>query len=392
MSPSRALEQHIAVFGESGSGKTVLVSSFYGSAQEPEYQKRSPFYVVADDTGQGRRLHQNYLGMRDSAQLPGPTRFAATSYSFSIKLKDASVAKAMKSSSFDALRLVWHDYPGEWFEEDQSSDEEKHRRADAFRALLQSDVALFLVDGQKLLDHAGEEERYLKSLFTNFRNGLLSIWDDLDGDGAPVVEFPRIWVLALSKSDLLSGMNAFAFRDLLIAKVSGEIDELQSVIASLVQASDALSVGDDFLLLSSAKFEPGQIDVSSQVGLDLILPVAAALPLGRHLKWAKARQGRGQVAEHLMAGVESLAGALGGIGALATALGGQKNKIVASIGLLLTHFGTSLTSLARVGSNQVKQANIVAAAKQKSLLSTFSDFERDLEKGTEEHVLIRGDK
>ncbi len=31
-----ALEQHIAVFGESGSGKTVLVSSFYGAAQDLE--------------------------------------------------------------------------------------------------------------------------------------------------------------------------------------------------------------------------------------------------------------------------------------------------------------------------------------------------------------------
>jgi hypothetical protein len=30
--------------------------------------------------------------------------------------------------------------------------------------LLRSDVAILLVDGQKLLDNAGEEERYLKSL------------------------------------------------------------------------------------------------------------------------------------------------------------------------------------------------------------------------------------
>ena len=34
-----ALEQHIAVFGESGSGKTVLLSSFYGATQEPQFLK-----------------------------------------------------------------------------------------------------------------------------------------------------------------------------------------------------------------------------------------------------------------------------------------------------------------------------------------------------------------
>jgi len=392
MTSNRALEQHIAVLGESGSGKTVMVSSFYGAAQEPEYQKKSPFYVVADDTGQGNRLHQNFLEMKNSARLPGLTRFATMSYSFSIKLKDASAAKAMKTSTFDALRLIWHDYPGEWFEEDQTSTEEAQRRIDAFKALLHSDVALFLVDGQKLLDNSGEEERYLKSLFANFRNGLLSLWGDLEGDGNPVVEFPRIWVLALSKSDLLPEMNVFTFRDLLIEKVSSEIGELRSVIAGLVQGSEALSVGEDFMLLSSARFDAKKIEVTQRVGLELILPVAAVLPLNRHLKWAQARRNRGVVAEHLMGGLESLAGALGGIGALVAALGGGKSKLIASIGLLLTHFGSSLSSLAKAGSDKVKQANVVAAAKQKSLRVAFAGFEKDLEKGEEEQILLRSDK
>jgi len=87
MQLSRALEQHIAVFGESGSGKTVLLSSFYGAAQEPQYMQRSLFYIVADDFGHGTRLHQNYLGMKDSARLPAANRFSAASYSFLVKLK-----------------------------------------------------------------------------------------------------------------------------------------------------------------------------------------------------------------------------------------------------------------------------------------------------------------
>src|SRR3954453_6656942 len=111
----RVLEQHIAVFGESGSGKTVLVSSFYGATQEPQFLKSSLFHVTADDAGQGHRLHANYLGMRDSARTPTQTRFSSTPYAFSVKLRDKDV-NASGPKPFDALRLVWHDYPGEWFE------------------------------------------------------------------------------------------------------------------------------------------------------------------------------------------------------------------------------------------------------------------------------------
>ncbi len=110
----RVLEQQIAVFGESGSGKTVLVSSFYGATQEPQFLQSSLFNVTADDTGQGHQLHANYLGMKDSRR-PSPTRFSATPYAFSLKLRDKG-AKANSPKPFDALRLVWHDYPGEWFE------------------------------------------------------------------------------------------------------------------------------------------------------------------------------------------------------------------------------------------------------------------------------------
>jgi ABC-type dipeptide/oligopeptide/nickel transport system ATPase component len=68
----RVRDQHIAVFGESGSGKTVLVSSFYGAAQESSFLKESLFNVVADDIGLGNRLLKNYVGMRDRAVPPQP--------------------------------------------------------------------------------------------------------------------------------------------------------------------------------------------------------------------------------------------------------------------------------------------------------------------------------
>jgi hypothetical protein len=209
--------------------------------------------LIADETGQGNRLYQNYLGMRDHATAPATTKFASTTYYFTLKLKSGDNS-ASKRRPFDALRLAWHDYPGEWFEETPSSDEEAQRRVDTFRSLLRSDVAVFLVDGQ-LVDYQGEEERYLKSLFTNFRQGLLRLKDDLLRRRRPIGRVPRIWILALSKADLFPDWDVYAFRDLVIGKAAGDIDRLRETIEEFVDTPQALSVGEDFMLLSSAKFE-----------------------------------------------------------------------------------------------------------------------------------------
>ena len=378
MQLSRKLEQHIAVFGESGSGKTVLLSSFYGASQEPRYIQENPFYIIADDAGQGNRLHRNYLGMRNSARPPEPTHFATTAYSFSVKLKDTPDTRPPKNRPFDALRLVWHDYPGEWLEQDVSGPEEAARRIDTFRSLLGSDVALLLVDGQRLLDNAGEEERYLKSLFGNLRRCLLLLKDDLLKKGAPLVEFPRIWMMACSKSDLLETMNVTRFRDLLIEKACDEIEELRQVIASLVVGNEALSVGEDFILLSSAKFRPGIIDVHQRVGVELVLPIAAMLPFERHVRWARAKQLPGKVAENL----------LGGVGVLAGALIGRKAPAPVRFITALVGFDV-VNDAVRLAGDKLRELNAEANAKHLSLQATLTSFKLRLEHGEQEQVLLR---
>ena len=375
-------EQHIAVFGESGSGKTVLVSSFYGATQEPQFLKSSLFDVTADNTGQGHRLYSNYLGMRDSARRPDPTRFSATPYSFSVKLKKRSV-EGNRSKPFDALRLVWHDYPGEWFVEDVSGPEEAQRRVDTFRSLLGSDVAFFLLDGQRILDNAGEEERYLKSLLGSFRTGLLRLEDQLLEDGKPLVRFPRIWILALSKADLLPDFDVFRFRDLVIGRAADDLGELRKVLEGLVDSPDALAVGEDFVLLSSAKFEPNRIEVTERIGLDLVLPLAAVLPFERHVKWAEQKRIAGQVVEELLAGAPALAAALM-----------SKAKYAGPKGVAVWLAGragvtAAMSAAAKLSSDQLRKMNSDALAKQDYMAAVLTRFRLDMDDGEENGILLR---
>lgn len=389
MAGKKVLEQHIAVFGESGSGKTVMLSSFYGSEQEPKNFKKGAFNLVAEDPGQGTRLHQNYLGMKNSAKVPPQDRFAATSYRFLLRLKGAASSKPLKSKPFDALRLVWHDYPGEWFEQDVSGPEEARRRVETFRSLLSSNVALLLVDAQRLIDNEGHEERYLKSLLGNFRNSLVLLQDDLLEDDEPLVTFPRIWVIALSKADLLPDLDARRFRDLVIEKAGDDIVELRKVLGGMMQSDEALSVGEDFVLISSAKFRSDSIEVSQRIGIDLILPMASVLPFERHVRWAQAERVGKKVAKELMGGAEVLASAFGTGTGLVALLLAKRSKAAAAAGLALSKLAPSLEEAVKAAGAKLDAADEAAATKHENLAVTLAGFRRDLDAGEANHVLIR---
>lgn len=392
--PTRTdFEQHVAVFGESGSGKTVLVSSVYGAMQEPGFLQSSLYRIVAEDPGQGARLHRNYLGMRDSARVPDQTRFAPESYRFTLRLKDGDRPTGVRRRA-RSIRLVWHDYPGEWFEQGVSGAEEAHRRVDTFRSLLRSDVALLMVDGQRLVDNSGEEERYLKSLFGDLRNGLLALKDDLLDEGEPLTEFPRIWVLALSKADLLADLDVFTFRDLLIDRASGEIDELRRVIEGFVESNEALSVGEDFVLLSSAKFEPDRIEVHQRVGLDLVLPLAAALPLERHLRWAERKVFGAKLAGRMLGGLLRVLSSLSatvvktGSGRPNGSRQRQSTKR-AKAGAFADLAFPIIIWLAEESSDQLLHVRDGAEAKRDYLTAVLAGFRLDLKRGEDQRILLR---
>jgi hypothetical protein len=205
------------------------------------------------------------------------------------------------------------------------------------------------------------------------RDGLLR------GKG-PLIQFPRIWVMALSKADLLPQTDVYAFRDLMVAKVADEIDALREAIASLIQGDSALSVGEDFMLLSSAKFDPQHIDVSERVGVELILPIAAMLPFERHVRWARRKEAPGKVLEQLNGGVNLVAGALLG-------------KLIARsgpIGLVMKLLSADVVDQAtRLAGDALRKANEEARAKHENVRATLTSFQLDLDDAEQRHVLIR---
>lgn len=374
------LEQQIAVFGESGSGKTVLLSSFYGATQEPSFIEKNLFNVVADDQGKGQTLHRLYLAMRDSTKVPSLNRFKGDSHEFTVHLKALAGRKKEKAGKIEGLHLVWHDYPGEWFESSPDGAEEQQRRLSMFRSLLGSDVALLLVDAQRLIDNEGEEERYLKLLFTNFKNSILGLKGGLLSEGKPLRQFPRIWIIALSKADLLPGTDVYRFRDLVIEKAGGEIGQLREVLRSMVVEDEALDIGQDFLLLSSAKFQPGRIVMTQRKGVDLILPIASVLPLERYARWADNFKIPGKVLEMMLRGAGPVLAGL-----LLKSRGRAKPvKIVAKF------MGTEvIVEVAVMAADKLKEFNERSRVKGDAVGVTLSQFRMDLEAAEKDHVLIR---
>lgn len=387
---SKAKVQEIAVFGESGSGKTVLLSSFYGATQEPSFGNDNSYRVIADDTTQSASLRQNYLRMRNEAQAPVLTQFSAKPYSFTVKPKDSNdpnAARVAKARAFSALRLIWHDYPGEWFTEEPGTDGEAKRRIETFRKLLKSDVALVLVDGQKLIDYAGEEEKYLKSLFWGIREGLEKLKEEILEGGNQLSRFPRIWIVALSKADLHPDLDVLQFQDLIIQKAAGDLANLHETVRSFVEVPEALSLGEDFMLLSSARFEPGKIEVSKRVGLDLILPVATMLPLERVAQWAD----RFDIPLKMLGGLVNRADEFAQI--LTVTVAPFLAKLVARIpkvGSTLAPLTVpAMTFAVNLGSEKLEQIHAQALKDKDYLAATVTQFRLDLDRGVADHTLVK---
>lgn len=149
---------------------------------------------------------------------------------------------------------------------------------------MSSDVALLLVDAARLTTDPHTQAVYLKELFKHVLSNIRRMRNELLDDGKRLIQFPRIWVLTLSKADLLPEMTATEFADVLTLHAGEDINQLRKAIADLVEEG-AVSLGEDFLRLSSAQFTPGEIDTQTTIGLDMIVPLTMLLPVDHFARW-----------------------------------------------------------------------------------------------------------
>lgn len=248
-----------------------------------------------------------------------------------------------------------------------------------------------MVDAQKLLDYRGEEERYLKSLFGGFRQTMLRLKDDpLMRDGR-LSEFPRIWMLALSKADLLPDWDVDKFRETLILKVNDDIEALRAAIGDLIESPDALSIGEDYMLLSSAKFvvasdaaDPIEIDVTKRIGVDLILPVASLLPLQRRVRWSERMTIPSKVLDSMADGAETIAAGLSS---------GKYARVTQLVSMIPGPIGRSqrgaslLAQAVVIAGPALKDLNAQARTNGEYLKATLTQFKLDIEQGASEKVI-----
>ncbi|MGI0482470.1 TRAFAC clade GTPase domain-containing protein [Geminocystis sp. CENA526] len=283
--PRSEIEQHIAVFGQTGSGKTTLLSTFYGWHQEPSFMKNRGYSLISTNTSQGNRLLSNFLKMKDNV-FPAQTTRDYQSYKFDVKIRGLDGK---------AASIVWHDYPGEWWQETKEGLE-GNEKIETFRSLLQSDIAFILCDGQELKNKGN---RYFRELFKQFRTEIELQKEQILSKDKSLKLFPRTWVICLSKSDIFPDKDVYWFRDQILKSIDDELEELNLQFKDFVSTDSPISIGNDFLLLSSVAIdETGKItNPEHHVGIDLIPPISLILPVQRALNWAK-RKTEGKVTIH----------------------------------------------------------------------------------------------
>ena len=246
-------EIRLALFGQSGAGKTALLASYFGNQQRHTFEARHGYRLEAEDTSDGNELLGRYYGMEQGRFPRGTDDFREHRFSLILKLPEQSER---------VFRVVWYDYPGGWWEREPSDEGERQARRQALERLATSHVGILLIDGDK---YATQGISYVRTLLAQFRNEMSRL-APLRVDDA----LPRQWIIAVSKADLLPpGTTAEDVARDLLASAGDELSGLASALPS--QAS----FGRHFLLLSAARGDGAQVmDAHRYLGLTLVAPLA----------------------------------------------------------------------------------------------------------------------
>ena len=290
-------EMRIALFGQSTSGKTTLLASYFGNQQRDDFKKKYGYSLAVEDVSMRNKLLSRYYQMegdnrgKDGGKFPlGTKSFERHDFNFMLhELREPG------------LKIVWYDYPGGWWENTPENLEEERCRRKAFGNLLQSHVGILLVDGVQYNDKGIE---YVKLLLNQFSSEIEGIKNFLGNEGNSIKEdtFPKQWIIAISKADVLpKGMTA---EDISKKFVSHAADQLNG----LREAVNSEDFGSQYMLISSASCEGRKvINVHQYIGFQLIAPVVLLSVLAELAK----KTSRGRVSGTFKGIFEGLKGLVG---------------------------------------------------------------------------------
>lgn len=271
---SKMQEIRIALFGQSSSGKTTLLASYFGNQQMNSFEKEHGYRLAVEDTAKGNRLLSKYYKMEKGEFPLGTATFEEYHFNFKVH--------GLTEPSF---KIVWYDYPGGWWENTPKDEEEKSVRREAFKNLLQSQVGILLVDG---VQYNNSGISYVNYLLDQFKNEIRNIKDSLASAGSPMTDFPKQWIIALSKADILS--ESATAEDFCKKTVSDGNDQLEG-LANAINLN-LKDFGCQYMLISSVKGNDNKvINAHQYIGIQLIAPVALLSVLDELAK--KVGRGRG---------------------------------------------------------------------------------------------------
>lgn len=256
-------EVRIAVFGPRGSGKTTLLASYYGNQQLYSFEESHLYKLEAKDASVGLELLEVYHGMEDGHFPQGTEKFKE--YIFNLKIKNIPTT---------AMKIIWYDYPGGWWEREPEDFSELQERNMAFRSLLTSHVGVLLIDSSKYQEKG---YKYVQVTISQFKNEIEKIYHALQAEGQDVTQMPSEWIIAFSKADVLPEKKAITLRDAVVVKCADPINAILNLLSEVHKTDSAnIGFGKKILLLSSVLADSNtQIkDAKSFIGLQLLAPIA----------------------------------------------------------------------------------------------------------------------
>ena len=251
----------LAVFGQSGAGKTVFFASYYGSQHSQIFETTSGYHLEAQSKTQGNTLLGRYNRL-SAGKFPDATD-VLTKYAFDIKIGQLPSP---------GMTISWLDYPGGWWERVPTTSVEKNERDSAVKELLSSHAILLFLDGEKLRDN---QSLYLQRILHDYSIMIKDIKKRLSGGRDFVESIPHTVILAVTKADLLPiSTNAKAVSDAILAEAENEVNLIARELGS---AAKPAPFPTHVMLLSSVHSpDKASVDVSRSVGLDLIAPICLA--------------------------------------------------------------------------------------------------------------------